>query len=646
MSNGTSLSFLVYMIYNKSIWKYKGEESGYMERAMEKIKNMKNGTASEKQYRVRRCRYTDLAMVLVIAVSIQCFTRLEYAGERYMQSRNGYKIAGGIMEGCGRKNVKGYVEIKASCVSNAKNIIENLCAQVAAPNRTIMNVTTSTADAGKDDSRITKLPAAEEMNTSASEDGTEILKAEKNADAALVAADTTTAEAAVESAEEDKSSTEEQQSGMLNLDGFIIGENGMIERCENPSLAAEDGIIILPSDDRCKGIGAERKGMNIRQITDGKEDYIELLRMGDPDESRIRKVLEEGELFLLEEHGKLRTLCVVIFSEEKKCEIKNIVTIEKDRGKGYGRYMIHYICEHYCSQYDWGYMKKDRCRDIMEFCEKCGFTDEDEVYLKKELMSEIDTKRVINLAMEAGRMLLKNGGEIFRVEETMMRICRRFGVKYVELFTLSHGLFICAGTDKEKLYTKVKQVPLSSTHLGIVAEVNDLSREIAAGHVGIEEAIKKLKKIDKMPVKRIPYQIAAAGLSAGGLGYLLGGTSREAFVAFFVGCVVFSWSLFAGKHGVSKILIHIVGGIIIASMALAAMQIPFLGELRMEGIVTGGIMPLVPGLAFVNAIRDLADSDYLAGTVKMIDAVMVFVYIAIGVGTALSVYHHVLGGIL
>lgn len=146
MSNGTSLSFLVYMIYNKSIWKYKGEESGYMEKAMEKIKNMKNGTASEKQYRVRRCRYTDLTMLLVIAVSIQCFTRLEYAGERYIQSRNGYKIAGGIMEGCGRKTVKGYVEIKASCVSNAKNIIENLCAQAAAPNRTIMNVTTSTAE--------------------------------------------------------------------------------------------------------------------------------------------------------------------------------------------------------------------------------------------------------------------------------------------------------------------------------------------------------------------------------------------------------------------------------------------------------------------------------------------------------------------
>ena len=58
--------------------------------------------------------------------------------------------------------------------------------------------------------------------------------------------------------------------------------------------------------------------MNIRQVTDGKEDYIELLRMGDPDESRIRKVLEKGELFLLEEHGKLRTLCVVIFFGRKE----------------------------------------------------------------------------------------------------------------------------------------------------------------------------------------------------------------------------------------------------------------------------------------------------------------------------------------
>lgn len=44
----------------------------------------------------------------------------------------------------------------------------------------------------------------------------------------------------------------------------------MIECCENPSLAAEDGIIILPSDDRCKGIGAEA----LTGITGVEEIYI------------------------------------------------------------------------------------------------------------------------------------------------------------------------------------------------------------------------------------------------------------------------------------------------------------------------------------------------------------------------------------
>ena len=56
-------------------------------------------------------------------------------------------------------------------------------------------------------------------------------------------------------------------------------------------------------------------------------------------------------------------------------------------------------------------------------------------------------------------------------------------------------------------------------------------------------------------------------------------------------------------------------------------------------------MPLVPGMAFTNAIRDIADSDFLSGTVRMIDALLVFVYIAIGVGFTLGVYSNTMGGI-
>ncbi len=79
--------------------------------------------------------------------------------------------------------------------------------------------------------------------------------------------------------------------------------------------------------------------------------------------------------------------------------------------------------------------------------------------------------------------------------------------------------------------------------------------------------------------------------------------------------------------------------------AVFAMHLPGFGMLRLEGMIIGAIMPLIPGVAFVNAIRDIADSDFLSGTVRMIDALLVFVYIAIGVGVTLAAYNHVIGGL-
>ncbi len=51
-------------------------------------------------------------------------------------------------------------------------------------------------------------------------------------------------------------------------------------------------------------------------------------------------------------------------------------------------------------------------------------------------------------------------------------------------------------------------------------------------------------------------------------------------------------------------------------------------------MIIGSIMPLIPGVAFTNAIRDIADGDYISGSVRMLDALLVFFSIAIGVGMA------------
>ena len=56
-------------------------------------------------------------------------------------------------------------------------------------------------------------------------------------------------------------------------------------------------------------------------------------------------------------------------------------------------------------------------------------------------VDEIRSEEVLRLASEAGRILLQNGAEISRVEDTMERIASHYGVQGENFFVLSNGIF-------------------------------------------------------------------------------------------------------------------------------------------------------------------------------------------------------------
>lgn len=269
----------------------------------------------------------------------------------------------------------------------------------------------------------------------------------------------------------------------------------------------------------------------------------------------------------------------------------------------------------------------------------------EEIEIKEiEKEEEPDMRRVLELALEAGRILLRNGAEIFRVEETIEHICKRYHIEEVDSFVMSNGIFLTAQSEGRETFAKVKHVPMAGIHLGIVTEVNDLSRDIAAGRVSIDEAFVRLRQIEKMPPKKSIYLVLAAGLGSGSFCYLLKANLWECLIAFIIGSLMYTFVIYAQKHSMSKVIINIVGGGIVTVLALAAtnMNLPFFVSL--DKLIIGSILPLVPGVSFTNAIRDIANSDFISGTVRIIDALLVFVYIAIGVGFVLSAYNRILGG--
>ena len=95
-------------------------------------------------------------------------------------------------------------------------------------------------------------------------------------------------------------------------------------------------------------------------------------------------------------------------------------------------------------------------------------------------------RRIMDFIMAAGQTLLENGAEVFRVEQTMEIMARSFHLREFHVYVLTNGIFASAGTAE---ISEVRNVPTRTTHLGRVAAVNQLSRQIAEGSVTtIDEA--------------------------------------------------------------------------------------------------------------------------------------------------------------
>ena len=112
--------------------------------------------------------------------------------------------------------------------------------------------------------------------------------------------------------------------------------------------------------------------MEIITINENKEEFMDLLLLGDEQENMVKKYLNRGELYALNDND-LKTVCIVTQESENIYEIKNIATYEKYQGKGYGSYMIKYIIEKYkgkCSQLLVGTGEDD---NILSFYKSFGF---------------------------------------------------------------------------------------------------------------------------------------------------------------------------------------------------------------------------------------------------------------------------------
>lgn len=248
----------------------------------------------------------------------------------------------------------------------------------------------------------------------------------------------------------------------------------------------------------------------------------------------------------------------------------------------------------------------------------------------------MNADQLLNVIGYAGKLLIESGAEIYRVEETMVRLSKSFQeVEDAESFVTLTGIMLSV-TVNHKTSTKILRVHTRGVDLHCIDCINTLSRTACMHPFTLDELEEKLHEIGNYPRYSFWTTLLFSAVTAGGFSMFFKGHFVDIACSFLIGACIKVITYFMESKGMNNFFINAIGG---ACAALAAVFCHWLlPSSEIENMVISSIMLLVPGLAITNAIRDTVAGDYLSGVARTCEAILVAIAIAAGIGIVLHFF--------
>lgn len=246
-------------------------------------------------------------------------------------------------------------------------------------------------------------------------------------------------------------------------------------------------------------------------------------------------------------------------------------------------------------------------------------------------------KVLFKTAMLAGEIMAQSGAETFRVEDTMNRILRMSGLQSVEVYATTTGIVATLSDPAIEPITGVIRVSNRSNNLGRIHDVNQVSRDICDGKITVEDALYRLSVIQNYrPYSKLTIALATI-VSTVGFAGLFGGSFADCMVAAVNGLLIVLIGRFSDNLVGSSFMKDAIESFAIAFITMLSTLLPI--TVNTGIIIIGSIMPLVPGVPITNAIRDTLQGDYMSGTARIVEAFVVSLGIAMGVGAGMGLFN-------
>ena len=238
----------------------------------------------------------------------------------------------------------------------------------------------------------------------------------------------------------------------------------------------------------------------------------------------------------------------------------------------------------------------------------------------REPLSREKQNAFLDCLLDMGEMLLDCGAEISRVEDTLDRTARAYGVTEANVFVIPSVIIVSIRFPEQQILSGNRRVHSNgSTDFTRLEKLNALSRSCLAEPVEPEELGVLLAKIaaDRKPRSTV---LAGSMLASWSFAVFFGGTVYDGAAAAAFALLICFLQKRLGETKLNQAAFNLVISLL-TGLGVGALTMLVPG-LHMDKILIGDIMLLIPGIAMINAVRNMLVGDTVSGVVRLSESLI------------------------
>lgn len=229
-------------------------------------------------------------------------------------------------------------------------------------------------------------------------------------------------------------------------------------------------------------------------------------------------------------------------------------------------------------------------------------------------------ERFLHEILIMGELMQTCGAEVFRVEDTLIRMGKAYGVARMNVFVITSSMVITMELKDGRELTQTRRIRKAGGNDFTRLEcLNVLSREYCeepfpAGELG--------RRLDKIREIRIPGRERYAGniLAAASFAVFFGGSWKDAVVSGIFAVVISLLQDYVELICMNTMVFNVIASFLTGIGIRIVCR--FMPGLDMDMIMIGDIMLLIPGIPITNAVRDVLIGDTISGIMRFIEAML------------------------